>query len=323
MKDLKYLIETKYVDQKKWQKDSIKGFSVYEKLNAQYLPEFKEILYYENQLEFWEKKLGVDYFYYHLEYLDGSVLINLHNFELFAPESDWQSLNEWFIEKASEYIYKRLIEVGNDAYQVKILKTKVTSFEALKSDFEMRFAESSDTAEFIRNELFTFDKNGHLYTFLNSAEVFNNYKNYRSVPDYAKIYPQINNLLRIHNAYQYALYREYLQTEFEKSEKKQNPSLSTAIKSEPLTNAQIALLLYYTGVIEALKNIPFDNTVIARIISSITGAGFKGIYDPIREVQVGSLKAKKDLIAVLKRLKDANLNEFTKEVDRDLKAAKS
>lgn len=323
MKDLKYLIETEYVDQNKWQEDSKKGWAVYQKLNDKYLPEFKKILYYENQFEFWEKKLGVNYFYYHLEYLDGLVLINLHNFDLYAPESDWIELNEWLIKNAAEYISSRLIGVGNDVYQINKLKAKVVSFATLKSDFELRFSETSNTTDIIQNELLDFDKNKSLYMSQASIEVFDKYMNYGVIPDYTRIPPDIHYLLKIHNGYQYALYREYLQNELARSRKKGNPSLPTSAKSEPLTNAQIALLLHYTGVIQALQDVQFDNTVIARIISSITGGGFKGIYDPIGKVHTSSLKTKKNLLAVLKRLKEADLEEFTKDVDWDYKTAKS
>lgn len=323
MKDLKYLIETPYVDQNKWQEDSKKGWGVYEKLNDKYLPEFKDILYFENQFEFWEKRLGVNYFYYHLEYLDGIVLINLHNFDLFAPESDWGTLNEWLITKASEYISNRINQVANDSYHVNRLKSKIVSFETLKSDFELRFSETSNPASFIQNELLEFDKKMSVYMLQGSKEVFDNYKKYSLAPDYSKIPPHINHLLKVHNGYQYALYHEYLQNEFEKTRKKVNPSLPTSPKSEPLTNAQIALMLHYTGVLQALQNIQYDNTVIARIVSAITGAGFKGTYDPIGKVHTGSLKTKKNLSAVLKRLKEADLEEFTKEVEWDFKMSKS
>ena len=320
MEDLKYLITTQYIDQEKWQRDSQKGWEVLEELRSKYLPEFKKMLYYENQFDFWDEVLGVNYLYYALEYTEGNMLINLYEFELTAPESDWQQLNEWLLEKTSEYISKRLKEVGKDEYQKRYLKTKFVSFDALKSDFELRFSEAVNHPELIKNELASFDKKiGALVL----PEVYNDYLKYRIVPDYTKIAPQLYYLLRIHNSFQYALYREYLQTELDRSDKKQNPSFAIVTKGEPLTNAQIALILHYTGVIENLMNSQYDKTVIARIIGAMTGIGYKGIYTPICKIHQDTLKTKENLTAIQKRLKEYNLKEFMPVVERDYQAAKS
>lgn len=319
MKELTYLLTTKYKDQEKFNKDSAKGWKVLEDLRAKKLPEFKKIQYYENQLEFWEEELGVNYFFYFLEYCDGLMLINISDFELFSPESERSQLNEWLLEKASEYISRRIIELKGNEYLIRQLKFKYVSFDSLKMDFELLFTESSNPFELVKNELLTFDKK---IEGLILPDIYNYYREYKIAPDYSKVTPQINYLLKINNTYQYALYRDYLQNVFDKYAKKNDSTLSNTAKAEQLTSAQIALILHYTGVLEALQNHALDNTVKARIISSITGNGYKGIYDPIGKVHNDSLKTKKNLIAVLKRLKECDLDQFTSKVDFDLKTAK-
>ncbi|MBN8837088.1 MAG: hypothetical protein J0I09_07510 [Sphingobacteriia bacterium] len=306
------------------EQNSKKAFDLVSQLKETKLERFKSLNSYEEQYNFWENEIGINYFKYHFEYSQNHTQIVLAEFELFTDESSWKNLNDWYLREIPKYINKRLKRI--DKYQEdlkyrKKLKSAFVEFDELKEKFEHKLSEQKNPKILIQEEAIKIDDWISNQNFLQANyynQYFENYLKYDMSPDYSKVFPSVHNVLLVNNFYQYARYKEYL-------EQKLNKTKGTQISvhsDENLTNAQIALLLHYTNVISILEDNGLDKTVISRIISAITNRSQKGLYDPIREVHVNNHKTKDNIEAVIKKLNESKLKDYVLNAEKDLKKAK-
>ncbi len=322
MKELIELLELSQSDfHKNFKKNTNKAFKVLKQLSGNKLEEFKKIPDYISQFDFWEEELELNYFKYHLEYenLRYANYAYLTEYELNTPEENWKSLNEWYLSEIPKYISKRLKKIKDfqkDLQFKEILESTFISFEQLKESFDNEVFDNANSLELIQNELIKLNnwyKSNSSGINIDNSKYFQQYLEFKKAPDYSKVFPTVRNVLAVNNFFQYARYKEYLQVQLDK----QTVKGFNESTQEKLSNAQIAIALHYSNILDACKEFNIDKYAIAKTIAAINGSGVKGIYDAIREIEVKK-KSPDDMQVVLNRFKEKELNTQAKKISSEM-----
>lgn len=281
------------------------------------LEEFRSLSSLKSKLDFWENKLGMNYIIF-LE--DFNNLHDYHEFQIVDGHHKtidsklyWEPLNQWILK--------------NFNYNNPKDKNYYLNLETLKKQFNEDLKLVRNKFESVSKEIRIIDESfklshtGFNVSPLSSGVMWNfkfnaDYKTYTDFityglsPDYSSIVPSLQ-VLRLANGKTLAQYKIYLNSLLKKY-----PTEAIENNEETqLTSKQIALIIYYTGLLNSDKDI----TVYAKIFSGLLDINYKNLYDHIR--QKFDWKSKENLEAVITFMKNNNIKP-SPELLSDLKMVK-
>ena len=279
------------------------------------LDAFNDLKTVEEKIEFWNQELNMGYdnflqdFHLYPQFHSFEICStrNLSNDEKLNNTDGWKELNFWLLENWKTKETERInIEDFKKAIDNKM---ENTDNKAELINFEFRDIDRSSENFAINNDFFP--DCGFYFQYYVNWRSYSELLNYKISPDYSKIPPGINTIW-IDNAIILAKYKNYLET----LKKKYIKNTTDTAQDNRLSNNQIALLLEYAGVLDALV---WDTTVKARLFSALLNVGEKKLYDCFREVKSDKNKNNKtDLEAVYNFMGVNDLKSLSKKLKADL-----
>ncbi|MDE3235913.1 MAG: hypothetical protein KGO81_08170 [Bacteroidota bacterium] len=311
--ELLYLLTTKYVDNHKWESDSRKGLELLAVLKKNLLPKFQLLHHYEDQIDFWENELGVNYFQYWLEYSENNTLIDLSDFELSAEKKDIPELHKWLLKQLPDFIVKIGKEKIKDEYGYfvyKRIESKLVSFDKLKNIYldEPFSSVTKKKIDEVKLKFVQYEKQRMLPHVLPSDfHLYETFVNEKIELDFSNVYPNILNTISVHNAYNFALFRLFLNGDIKNADTNKEEA-SRNIKKQ-LSPSEIIVALEVSGVLELLQNRDTTDRDIAKFLSILTGNGEQGLREALidhKKPMIGDRKIKRirDLTSIKKILKE-------------------
>jgi len=245
------------------------------------LKEFKSLNTIKKKLEFWENKLGMNYLTFLADFNNQDTLHDFQIIDSFDKSTNikphWEELNLWILKNFENNNPKT-----NNYY---------LNISFLKKQFNEDLRATKNKAEAILKEIRTIDESfrimhspfnrtslssGVMWNFTYNADhkAYTDFLNYGLSPDYSELFPGLH-IIRYANGKILAEYRAYINSLLKKY-----PVNSNNINEDvPLTSKQIALLIYYTGLLDSEN----DNITYAKVFSGLLSINYKNLYDDIRE----------------------------------------
>jgi hypothetical protein len=291
------------------------------------LIEFKELNTLKAKLDFWNKRLPVNFVKYNELDDDVSDLFNvLREFNIEVKEEEREEFAKWVLDN-----YHSLSKASNKLERLLV-------FELLVKSFNVKLEEQENKIELISEELWDLKSSfkqrsgrsrGGIFQLGGESEIRNikynaNFESFEAFkelgikPNYKNIHPSIFTILQIENGYTLGRYWKYLEDLKEQYSKNE--------KVELLTIDQRLLILHYLGALKTIQK-QENATKKGTFLNKLFGTNedkFRQRFSSINELveikpNTKNSALRKNLEKVKELFEELGLETLAKKVTDDLR----